>query len=91
MNINGLGVNKVTSIYTENSKKVTEKRTSEVKNDSVQISSLGKSLNTYSLDDNFSMSAQNIEKLKAQVSNGTYKPDTSAIASKMMNTLKGEI
>jgi negative regulator of flagellin synthesis FlgM len=89
MNINGIGVNKINNIYTEKNKKVTDKKPIDVNNDSVQISSLGKSLNAYSLEDNFTVSRQDIDKIKSQISNGTYNIDSTAIASKMMDAIKG--
>jgi negative regulator of flagellin synthesis FlgM len=87
MKINNVGVNKVINLYNVNKKNV-DKTTAVEKKDTVEISNLGKSLSTLSLDGNFENSAQKIEALRKEVSQGTYKADSRLVAQKMLDIIK---
>lgn len=87
MKINNVGVNKVINLYNVNKKNV-DKSTAVEKKDTVEISSLGKSLSSLSLDGNFENSAKKIEALRNEVSQGTYKPDSRLVAQKMLDIIK---
>ncbi|MCM0650468.1 flagellar biosynthesis anti-sigma factor FlgM [Clostridium swellfunianum] len=88
MKINGASVNKVVNLYSFN-KKLTEKTTVNTNKDTIEISSLGKSLSSYSVEEGFENSAEKIEKLKKEVSQGTYKADSKLVAKKMLDNIKG--
>jgi negative regulator of flagellin synthesis FlgM len=88
MKINNVGVNKVINLYNVNKKNV-EKSSAAEKRDTVEISSLGKSLSSLSNDTSFENSAQKIDNLRKEVSQGTYKPNSSLTAKKMIDAMKG--
>lgn len=87
MKINGINPNKVISLYSEHKKSI-EKKDQVQKNDSVQISSLGKSLSSYSLDDKFMNSKEKIEKLTNEIKNGTYNINSKLVAAKIIDEMK---
>ncbi len=87
MKINGISSSKIINFYAEQKKSVESKEKVQ-RNDTVQISSLGKSLSSYSLDDKFINSKEKIEKLKNQVDNGTYNKDSKLVASKMLEDMR---
>ncbi|MBC2582574.1 flagellar biosynthesis anti-sigma factor FlgM [Clostridium sp. DJ247] len=87
MKINGVDPSKVIKFYGNNKKSV-EKKDVVTQNDSVQISSLGKSLSTYSLDDKFVNSKEKIEKLKNEVASGTYNRSSKLVAAKIIEAMK---
>lgn len=89
MNIKGVNTQGVSNIYKSN-------RVQEIKNvktidkkDSIEISSLGKSLTTYSNDINIDNSKR-VEEIKKQLGNGTYKVDGKLTASKILEHMKGD-
>ena len=89
MKINGVDPSKVVNLYSNNVKSV-QKKTEVSQKDSVQISSLGKNLSSYSLEDKFVNSNEKIEKLKNQISNGTYSRDSKLVAGKILEEMKGK-
>jgi negative regulator of flagellin synthesis FlgM len=88
MKVNGIGTNKVINLYSQN-RKVETKEVKEVKRDSLEISSAGRSLSSLSTAGNFENSAEKIEAIKKSISQGTYKPSSEQIAKKIMDTIKG--
>ena len=88
MKINGVTPNKVISIYSV-SKKSEVKESQKTKSDSIEISSLGKSLSNMSLEDNFQCSEKRIEEIRNSVAKGTYKPDAKLVAQKIIDLIKG--
>lgn len=88
MKVNNVGVNKVVNLYNVNKKSI-DKNSVQEKKDTIEISSLGKSLSALSLDDTLEKSSQKIEALRKEVSQGTYKADSSLIASRMLHIIKG--
>lgn len=88
MKINGVAPNKVISIYSV-SKKSEVKETQKTKSDSIEISSLGKSLSHMSLEENYQCSEKRLEEIRSAVSQGTYKPDARVVAQRLMNLIKG--
>lgn len=86
MKINGASVNKVINIYNTNKQSI-EKKDTKVKNDSIEISTLGKKLSNLSIDDNFGNSEEKVEALRNEVKNGTYKPSSANVAKKMLDSI----
>lgn len=86
MKINGASVNKVVNLYNTNKQSI-EKKNTKVKNDSIEISTLGKQLSDLSIDDNIGNSEEKIEALRNEVKNGTYKPSSSNVAKKMLDII----
>jgi negative regulator of flagellin synthesis FlgM len=88
MKINGVGLNKVVNLY-NNNKKVTENNNVKSSKDTIEISNLGKSLSSFSVEEGFENSPEKIERLNKEVSQGTYKADSTLVAKKMLDTIKG--
>lgn len=88
MKINGVTPNKVISIYSVN-KKEAVKETKRHDEDKIEISSVGKSLSSLSLEGNFQCSDKRIEQIRDQISKGTYSPDSKLVAQKIINLVKG--
>lgn len=87
MKINGIDPSKMIKLYS-NAKQSVEKKDQVKKSDSIQISSLGKSLSTYSSDDDLVNSKEKIEKIKKEIANGTYKRDSKLVAEKIIEEMK---
>jgi negative regulator of flagellin synthesis FlgM len=88
MKINGITMNNVTKLYGEN-KKVESKNQIKTKQDSLEISSLGKSLSEMHNDEYVTHSKEKIEALRNQVSNGTYKANSTLVSKNIMDVIKG--
>lgn len=86
MKINSASVNKVINLYNTNKQSI-EKKDSKVKNDSIEISTLGKKLSDLSIDENIGNSDEKIEALRNGVKNGTYKPSSGSVAKKMLDII----
>lgn len=93
MDVNGVSSTKVLNLYNNNNNKnkaVTEKSTKVAANDSLEISTLGKKLSAYSIDDNFDSSSAKIDAVKNNIKNGTYNIDSKLVAQKMYDQMKGK-
>ena len=88
MKINNIGPTTMVNTYNDNKKKITKNQNIE-KSDSLQISSEGRSLSSISNDKNYLNSPEKIERVKSQISQGTYAPNSKLIAQKMMDMVKG--
>lgn len=89
MNIKGINTHGVSNIYKSNRAQETKKVDKIEKKDSIEISSLGKSLTNYSNDiktDN----SKRVEEIKKQLANGTYSVDGKLTADKMLEHMKGK-
>lgn len=79
MKVNGVGITNSINAYNAN-KKVTEKEEVKSLKDKIEISHLGKSLTTYSLDDKFLDEKERLDRIneiKDQIEKGTYKIDSN--------------
>jgi len=87
MGIDGIIRQSCINMYNSNSKKV-EIKTNEIKkSDRIEISSIGKSLNEYSLNlgiDN----AKKVADIKSSVESGTYNVDAKLTAQSLLNVMK---
>jgi negative regulator of flagellin synthesis FlgM len=88
MKINGVGINNVINLY-NNNKKISESNTVKGAKDRIEISNVGKSLSSLSIESGFENSPEKIEQLRKEVSQGTYKSDSKLIAKKMVDAIKG--
>lgn len=58
--------------------------------DTCEISSLGRSLNKIIIEDvKFGVSAEEVEKIKSKVLEGTYKVDSKTLAEAILTSMKG--
>lgn len=88
MKISGVYQSNVVNLYSEN-KKVEAKKDVKRQGDTLQISKVGRSLSNFDISD-FSdeKRAEKIDRIKNQVSNGTYKGDGKLTAMKLMDIMK---
>lgn len=87
MKISGVGINKVANLYSNN-KKVTETKRDKTSKDTIEISSIGKSLSSLSVEENTVNSSEKVEKIRKELAQGTYKVDVKLVAKKMMDAMK---
>ena len=88
MKINSMGPSKAIGIYSSNKKVVTNSSNNE-KKDSLEISTVGRSLSSLSIDGSTENDPQKIEKIKKEISQGTYTTNGRVIAQKMIDIIKG--
>ena len=88
MNINSIGPSKQIKLYSDSKVKITKGVNIE-KTDSVQISKEGRNLSNTSIDKATKSSPQRIEEIKDQIAQGTYAPNATLIAKKMVDIIKG--
>lgn len=88
MKVEGVNLNNVINIY-KKVKNVEGKKVNNVSNDSVQISSIGKSLSNYSIESDLFKSDEKINALRNQISQGTYNKSSELTAKKMIDIIKG--
>ena len=87
MKIDGVK-NNVVSSYKKNIAK-TELKANASKKDTIELSSVGKSLSALSLEGKTVNSKEKIEMIKNEVNKGTYKMDSNLTAKKMIDIMKG--
>lgn len=88
MKINNVSPTSMVNAYSDNKKKITKNDNIE-KSDSLQISSEGRSLSSISNDKNYLNSPEKVERIKNQIAQGTYAPNSKLTAQKMMDIVKG--
>ncbi|WP_026881224.1 flagellar biosynthesis anti-sigma factor FlgM [Clostridium akagii] len=91
MDVSGVGSSKILKLYNNSNntnKAVKDSSTKIAKNDSLEISTLGKKLSAYSIDDNFNSSSAKIDAIKNDVKNGTYNIDSKLVAEKIYDQMK---
>jgi len=87
MKIDGVK-NNVISFYKNNTSKIESKSTVS-KKDTLEISSVGKSLSSLSLDGKVTNSKEKIESIRNAVMQGTYKVDSTLTAKRIIDIMKG--
>ncbi|WP_368490684.1 flagellar biosynthesis anti-sigma factor FlgM [Clostridium sp. BJN0013] len=90
MKVNGISLNKILNIY-EKSKREYGTTKIEGQKDSIEISSLGKSLSSYIQGDETINSKEKVEDIKKAVENGTYNVDRKLVAAKIIETMKEKL
>ncbi|APM39306.1 flagellar biosynthesis anti-sigma factor FlgM [Clostridium kluyveri] len=90
MKVNGISLNKILNIYEKSKKEYETTRVSGQK-DSIEISSLGKSLSSYVKGDETINSKEKVENIKKAVENGTYNVDKKLVAAKIIEAMKGKL
>ena len=89
MNIKGIGSQNIVNLYTRNNSKVTSKNSVKKSNDTIEISNVGKQLNTYSFDDIHIDNSAKIATLRNKIQNGTYNVDAKLTAQSIIDIIKG--
>lgn len=89
MKINGISANKILNSYGDNKKRIETKEVKKEKSsDTIQISSVGKSLSSYSIDEKCVNSKEKIEKLREEISKGTYNRDSKLVAKGLIDAMR---
>lgn len=87
MKINGVSSGKIINLYND-TKINTVKREETKKSDTITISSAGRSLSSFSVEENAGMSVSDLDKIQKEVSSGTYRRDSRMVADKMISIMK---
>lgn len=87
MSINRINRQSFINAYNSNSNKCVKNVTKAKTFDTIEISSLGKSLKDYSLDNNID-NAKKIAEIKNKVDSGTYSIDARITARSILNAMK---
>ncbi|WP_297417099.1 flagellar biosynthesis anti-sigma factor FlgM [Clostridium sp.] len=89
MSING--INKLTYInaYNSNNNKTVNKTDETKASDTIEISSLGKSLIGYSINSDIN-NTKKVAEIKNKVESGTYNVDAKLTAKSIINVMKGD-
>lgn len=88
MDINRVGKSNVISIYKNNVRNVKNNKIEQVRNDSIEISNVAKNLSGLSMDVNVDNSKK-VERIRNEISSGTYKPNAELVAKKLVDLMKG--
>lgn len=89
MNIKGIGSQNIVNLYTRNtSNNITSKDSVKKSNDTIEISNIGKQLNTYSFDDIHIDNSAKIAVLRNKIENGTYNVDAKLTAQSIIDIIK---
>lgn len=91
MKVNGISSNKILNSYGDNKKRIESKDIKKGKSsDTIEISSLGKSLSSYSIDEKGVNSKEKVEKIRQEISKGTYNRDSRLIAQGLIDAIKNK-
>ena len=88
MKINNVSMNKVVNLYGDKKRELSKNVKSE-KKDSLEISTLGKSLSRISSGDPLIDSNVKVEALRNEVAKGTYNNNSTLTAKKIIDIIKG--
>lgn len=88
MKIEGISSKEIMNIYSK--RKAERKSAVEAKQDTLEISSIGKSLCDYSTGEDFGISPEKLNSIKNEISSGTYNKDSKIVAQKMLDIMKGK-
>lgn len=87
MKIDGVK-NNVINFYKKNTTTAEAKATVS-KKDTLELSSIGKTLSAFALDSKFINSNEKMEGIRNEVRQGTYKMDSTLTAKKIIDIMKG--
>lgn len=88
MKINGTSGVKSIKDYNNNTEVFYKKKKIEKAEDSIQISTIGKNLTIYSVEEKFINSNDRVYKIKKQIEEGNYRIDSKSIAKKILESMK---
>lgn len=89
MKVSGAGINKILNLYKSNNK-AAEKKAVKTDKDTIELSSLGKSLSSFKAEEELINSKEKIERLQKEISKGTYNPNSKLIAKGIIDHMKGK-
>lgn len=89
MSINKINRQSFITAYNSSSGKTVKNIDKSRDCDTIEISSLGRSLKDYSMDNSIS-SLRKVAEIKSKVESGTYNIDARLTAMSMLNSMKGE-
>lgn len=81
---------KIVKLYNSNNKNIENKESKDKSKmkDSLEISSLGKNLAAYHIDEENINSSEKIAKIKEEIEKGTYNRDSKIIAEEILKSIK---
>lgn len=88
MDVKGIGSSNIINFYNKNSNKVTAKEAVKKVSDTIEISSVGKSIKDFSLEGLNISNPSKIAELKRKVEAGTYNVDARLTANSLINYIK---
>lgn len=88
MDVKGIGSHNIINLYNKNNNKVVPKEAIKKSLDTIEISSLGKSLTDFSLEGLNIDNTSKIAELKGKIESGTYNVDARITAKSMINYIK---
>lgn len=89
MDVNRVGNSNVISIYKNNVKSVKSSKIEKTRNDSIEISNMAKNLSGLSIEDVNIDNSKKIERIRNEITSGTYKPNAELVAKKLVDLMKG--
>lgn len=89
MSIDKINRQSFITAYNSNSGKTVKSISQSRTCDTIEISSLGRSLKDYSMDNNIN-SLRKVAEIKSKVESGTYNVDARLTAMSILNSMKGE-
>ena len=88
MNIKGIGTQNSINVYNINSRKNIQSTNSIQAKDTIEISSIGKTLNSYDASDIKIDNSEKVQMIKEKLANGTYKVDSKLTAQSIIKAIK---
>ncbi len=88
MKINGVVPNQLVDLYSKSSGRVESKTLGKLR-DSIEISSLGKSLSDLEIEIPNVNNDEKVKRIKKEIEEGTYNVDATLTAQKLIDFMKG--
>jgi negative regulator of flagellin synthesis FlgM len=89
MKIDGIKSHNIINGYSKNKGTLINKVQDVKTKDTIEISTLGKSLTNYSLQNNMVDGSVNIQEIKNRIENGTYNIDARLTAQSIVENIRG--
>ncbi|NLK96177.1 MAG: hypothetical protein GX275_13490 [Clostridiales bacterium] len=90
MKISGINSQNIINTYNKNSENRINVNSASSKKDTIEISSIGKSLRNYSLENTNLDKSNDLEIIKNEVKNGTYNVDAKLTAQSILDYIRGK-
>ena len=88
MNIKGIGSNNIINLYS-NVQKRQDNLVPKVKQDTIELSSLGRSLSSIDMEGYTINNDKKVERIKEEIEKGTYNIDARLTAQSILDAIKG--
>lgn len=88
MDIKGVNPYKAISSYSNNRNKITKVDGKQKIEDRIEISKIGKTLNSYSIDEGAIDNSKKVQELKKKIEEGTYNIDAKTTAKSILDAIR---